>query len=78
MRYLFALHWCSGAEDFHETPGPVAALDVYFTPRKNVVLERQKFRLRTQLQDEMIDTFVNALRELAKSCEFGALERDMI
>ncbi|UYV84616.1 K02A2.6-like, partial [Cordylochernes scorpioides] len=54
------------------------ALDKYFTPYKNVVTERFKFRQRVQKDDESIDNYLISLRELSKSCEFGNLEADMI
>ncbi|UYV80241.1 K02A2.6-like [Cordylochernes scorpioides] len=54
------------------------ALDKYFTPHKNVVTERFKFRQRVQKDDESIDNYLISLRELSKSCEFGNLEADMI
>ncbi|UYV70018.1 hypothetical protein LAZ67_7001483, partial [Cordylochernes scorpioides] len=54
------------------------ALDKYFTPYKNVVTERFKFRQRVQKDDEAIDNYLISLRELSKSCEFGNLEADMI
>ncbi|UYV67074.1 hypothetical protein LAZ67_4003826, partial [Cordylochernes scorpioides] len=54
------------------------ALEKYFTPHKNVVTERFKFRQRVQKDDESIDNYLISLRELSKSCEFGNLEADMI
>ena len=43
-----------------------------------MVSERYKFRFREQRSDELIDNYLTALRELAKSCEFGTLEEEMI
>lgn len=54
------------------------ALQNYFAPKQNVVSERYKFRSREQRPDEPIDSYLTALRELAKSCEFGTLEEEMI
>lgn len=54
------------------------ALENYFAPKRNVVAERYKFRLREQGHDEAIDSYATSLRELAKTCEFGELENDMI
>ena len=62
-------------ESFKEA---VEALEGYFAPRKNVVAERHKFRSRKQNADETIDAYLTSLRELVKTCEFGALEDEML
>ena len=54
------------------------ALNGYFAPKRNVVAERYKFRSRAQQPEESIDAYLTALRELAKSCAFAALEEEMI
>ena len=55
-----------------------ASLNSYFTPKRNAVAERYKFRSQAQRPDKLIDAYLNSLRELAKSCDFGALEEEMI
>lgn len=54
------------------------ALQNYFVPKRNMVSERYKFRSREQRPDEPMDSYLTALRELVKSCEFGTLEEEMI
>ena len=56
----------------------IEALEDYFAPKRNVVAERYKFRSRSQNIDESIDAYLALLRELAKTCEFGELEDDML
>lgn len=46
------------------------ALNDYFTPKVNVVVERHAFRKRAQLRDESIVQYIAALRHLAVTCEF--------
>ena len=53
-------------------------LEQYFAPKRNVVAERYKFRSRKQNSDEPIDAYLSSLRELAKACEFGEFEDEMI
>ena len=54
------------------------ALEKYFAPKRNVLSERYTFRCRAQQSKELIDSYLTALCELAKSCEFGELESEMI
>ena len=56
----------------------IEALEDYFAPKRNVVAERYKFRSRSQNIDESIDAYLASLRELAKTCEFGELEDEML
>ena len=46
--------------------------------KTNVIYERYKFNNRSQEQTELIDTYVNALRALAETCDFGALKDQLI
>lgn len=56
----------------------LAVLAAYFTPKKNVVAERYRFRKRKQEFNETIDQYATALRDLAKSCAFRDIEEEMI
>ena len=56
----------------------IEALEDYFAPKRNVVAERYKFRSRSQNIDESIDAYLASLKELAKTCEFGELEDEML
>ena len=50
----------------------------YFTPKKNVVLERFNFNRAKFESKESIDTFVTKLKNLSKSCEYGDLTGSLI
>ena len=51
----------------------------YCEPRKNIIVERYKFNTRVQRNDETADQYVTELKRLlAKNCNFGALEVELI
>ena len=52
----------------------LTAIQELFVPKVNVVAERYRFRQRSQHTGESTDQYVAALRELATTCEFGAME----
>ncbi|XP_042148237.1 uncharacterized protein LOC121837031 [Ixodes scapularis] len=46
-------------------------LERHFTNTLNVLVERRRFMLRRQRQEEPIRAYVSALRQLASTCDFG-------
>ena len=54
------------------------ALEDHFLPKRNVVYERYVFNSCFQAPEESIDYYVNRLRKLASSCQFGTLTEKMI
>ena len=56
----------------------LSALERYFSPQKNVVFERFEFNSSFQSPSETVDSYINNLRYLASTCEFGALTDELI
>ncbi|KAJ8890715.1 hypothetical protein PR048_010224 [Dryococelus australis] len=50
----------------------VKRFESHFIPKRNVIYEREKFNLRSQLVDESVDTFVTALHSMAEKCYGGS------
>ena len=65
-------------EQQESVQGCLEALEAYFKPQRNVVYERYVFNSCVQSQDENVDAYVNRLRKLASSCDFGALTDELI
>ena len=55
-----------------------AKFEDYCKPSKNVIMERYKFNTRTQQKDETADQCVTELKLIAKNCNFGSLEDELI
>ena len=50
----------------------------YFEPQRNEVFERFMFNTSKQESKENFDTFLNRLRKLASTCNYGILHEDLI
>ncbi|KAF0293301.1 uncharacterized protein FJT64_000881 [Amphibalanus amphitrite] len=64
-----------GEDDYDVT---LRQLREFYTPRTNVIVERFRFRQRAQAPTESTADFVAALRGLARTCQFGAMESELI
>lgn len=47
-------------------------------PETNVIMERHNFNKRQQKPGETIEAYVSTLRNMAKTCNFGALQDELI
>lgn len=50
----------------------------YVLPKKNILYERFKFYNRCQEENEPFDNFLQELKKMVRSCEFGETSNDMI
>ena len=66
------------AEQQATVKGCLDGLEAHFKPQRNVVYERYVFNSCVQIVEESVDVYVNRLRKLASSCEFGALTDELI
>ena len=66
------------AEQQATVKGCLDGLAAHFKPQRNVVYERYVFNSCVQIVEESVDVYVNRLRKLASSCEFGALTNELI
>ncbi|XP_064475629.1 uncharacterized protein K02A2.6-like [Ornithodoros turicata] len=55
-----------------------SAFDKYFVPSRNVIYERARFNLRSQLEHETVEEFFKELHRLAEFCEFASLKEELI
>ena len=55
-----------------------AKFESHFVVKNNVIFERAKFNLRSQKDNESVDSFITDLYCLAQYCEFRTLRDDLI
>ncbi|XP_013164074.1 PREDICTED: uncharacterized protein LOC106115278 [Papilio xuthus] len=65
-------------EQFSSAERLLAKFDNYFSGKKNLTIERQKFFARSQVDCESIEQYINELSKLSLSCEFQNLSEDLV
>ena len=52
--------------------------ETYFRVKRNVIYERARFNSRNQLEGEPVEQYVLSLHSLARNCEYGTLQEELI
>lgn len=65
-------------EERNDVKTCVEALEKHFKPKRNVVYERYVFNMCSQNTEETMDEFVNRIRKLTLSYQFGTLTEELI
>ena len=65
----------TGGDNDYDTA--VAKLNEYFSPQTNIAYEVFNFPQSKQNEDESLDTFHTRLRQLAKTCEFSDINKEI-
>ena len=55
----------------------VAKLNEYFSPQVNTTYEVYNFRQAKQKEGELLDSYHTRLRQLAKTCEFSDIDKEI-
>ena len=66
------------AEERTDTQKILERLTHYFEPPQNIIYQRYMFNSCTQEQGEKFDAYLMKLRHLIKTCEYGALEDELL
>ena len=69
---------CDSKNDFHSVSCMLGKFDAYFSPKKNVTVERHIFFSRNQSEGEQFDVFLTDLKLKAETCEFENLKDSLI
>ena len=56
----------------------VEALTTHYKPKKILIYERYKFQTRNQNSNESIVEYIAAIKELARTCDYGDHLNDML
>lgn len=65
----------TGEDNDYDTA--VAKLNEYFSPQVNTTYEVYNFRHAKQKEGELLDSHPTRLRQLAKTCEFSAIDKEI-
>eukprot|EP00731_Ephydatia_muelleri_P002769 Em0001g2769a len=56
----------------------IETFESYFRVKRNVIYERARFNSRNQLEGEPVEQYVLSLHSLARNCEYGTLQEELI